>query len=106
MNGGQRRCETGDSDVPDGDSVDEQPGSQRRTTATTDADECARRVQAISDVAQHSVVGGEHVALVVALAAYTFINVTSAGHPCIPAGIHRPSVVSSRRINSVDHSAI
>jgi len=44
--------------------------------------------------------------LVVALAAYTFINVTPAGHPCIPAGIHRPSVVSGRRINSVEHSAI
>ena len=43
MNGGQRHCETGDSDVPDGDSVDEQPGSQRGTTATTDADECARQ---------------------------------------------------------------
>jgi len=36
----------------------------------------------------------------------TFINVTPAGHPCIPAGIHRPSVVSGRRINSVEHSAI
>jgi len=36
----------------------------------------------------------------------TFINVTSAWHPCIPAGIHRPSVVSGRRINSVEHSAI
>ena len=37
---------------------------------------------------------------------YTFINVTPAGHPCTPAGIHRPSVVSGRRINSVEHSAI
>ena len=36
----------------------------------------------------------------------TFINVTPAGHPCIPAGIHRPSVVSGRRINSVEHSSI
>jgi len=36
----------------------------------------------------------------------TFINVTPAGHPCIPAGIHRPSVIAGSRINSVEHSAI
>jgi len=36
----------------------------------------------------------------------TFINVTPARHSYIPAGIHRPSVVSGRRINSLEHSAV
>ena len=45
--------------------------------------------------------------LVVGLAAYVHQrHISWTGHPCVPAGIHRPSVVSGRRINSVEHSAI